>query len=72
MSKVEKKSFEKAMQNIKVKDLFNVKHDLKVALKLSTDWGLALRIKGRSPHSESDILAIETVFKNYGVKEVWD
>ena len=66
-----KYAFKKGLDQVKRKDVKNVKMELMNVLGIKTRWGLDQRILGNVEPRISEAEAIEDVFKKYGINDFW-
>lgn len=64
-------SFMKGWNQLKVGDALVVRIKIMTALNLSSRAGFLYRLKGRCEPTVSEAQAIESIFKEYGIRDVW-
>lgn len=64
-------SFRKGFSQVRQKDVQKVKKQIMSELGLTTRAGWYLRLNGNVEPKVSEARAIEAVFANYGIKDVW-
>lgn len=64
-------SFQLGFSQIKQKDVSDVKKQIMAALNIKTRASWAARLNGSVEPKVSEARAIESIFANYGIKEVW-
>lgn len=64
-------SFQKGFSQVKQKDIKNVKRKIMSALGISTRPSWTARLNGVVEPKVSEAKAIEEVFAEYGIKQVW-
>ncbi|RNC66166.1 hypothetical protein [Proteiniphilum sp. X52] len=68
---MERNSFQKGLGQVQVKDLAEVKAKLMQALGIRTPQGLGYRIRGVYSLKVREKELIESVFAEYGIKDIW-
>lgn len=64
-------SFQKGWSQVKLGDIDGCRKKLMAALNITTRASWGKRLKGEIEPKISEARAIETVFAQYGIKEVW-
>jgi hypothetical protein len=64
-------SFEKGYYHLKVKDITECKEKLMTELNITTNMSFLNRLRGRTEPTISAVDAIERVFREYGIEDVW-
>lgn len=64
-------SFEKGYNQVKRGELKIVKNEIMSALNLLSKQAFYARLYGKVEPRMSEIAAIEQVFKNHGITEIW-
>lgn len=68
---MKKFSFKKGFEQIQQKDADAVKKEIMAALKITTRAGWWKRVNGMVEPKVSEAEAINKVFANYGVTDIW-
>lgn len=68
---MEKRSFQKGLGQVQVKDLAEIKGKLMQALGIHTPQGLGYRIRGVYCLKPREKEIIESIFAEYGIKDIW-
>lgn len=68
---MERNSFKKGLGQVQVKDLAEVKSKLMQALGIRTSQGLGYRIRGVYSLKVDEKELIESIFDEYGIKDIW-
>lgn len=68
---MERNSFQKGLGQVQVKDLAEVKAKLMQALGIRTPQGLGYRIRGVYSLKVHEKELIESIFAEYGIKDIW-
>ena len=68
---MERNSFKKGLGQVQVKDLAEVKSKLMQALGIRTSQGLGYRIRGVYSLKVDEKEFIESIFDEYGIKDIW-
>ena len=64
-------SFQLGFSQVRQRDIADVKHKIMVALHISTRSSWAARLNGLVEPKISEAKAIEDIFKEYGIKNIW-
>jgi hypothetical protein len=64
-------SFKKGFGQVKNKDVPAVKREIKEALGIESRYAWGKRLKGEVEPKITEVEAIETIFKKYGVTKIW-
>lgn len=64
-------SFERGWSQVKIADVAKVRAKLMASLNLTTRAAFLNRKRGDVEPKVSEVKAIEAVFSEYGIKEVW-
>lgn len=64
-------SFQKGFSQVKQRDIKNVKRKIMSALGISTRPSWTARLNGVVEPKVSEAKAIEEIFAEYGIKQVW-
>lgn len=64
-------SFQLGFSQVKQKDANDVKKKIMTALGISTRASWSARLNGNVEPKVSEARAIETIFSDYGIREVW-
>lgn len=67
-----KKGFLKGLGQVQKKDSANIRTELMAALGVATRMSLYNYSIGKIEPKVSQAIAIEVVFNNYGIKNIWD
>ncbi len=68
---MKKFSFQKGFSQVQQKDVSEVKNKIMSALNIRTRPGWKYRLDGRIEPKVSEAAAIETIFAEYGITDVW-
>lgn len=71
MTKKQSFSFQRGWNQLKVVDAPCVREKLMAALDLATRSGFLYRLKGKCEPTVTEAQAIEAIFREYGIKDVW-
>lgn len=71
MTKKQSFSFQRGWNQLKVVDAPTAKLKIMSALNLETRAGFLYRLKGKCEPTVTEAQAIEAIFKDYGIKDVW-
>lgn len=64
-------SFQVGMSNLRMKDVKAVREKIMYALHINTNPSFFYRLNGLITHTQADRWAIEKIFHEYGVTEIW-
>lgn len=64
-------SFKKGYNQVQRKDIYKIKGEIMEALKVTSDPAWLRRLRGEVSPKVDEVLAIEEVFKKYGIIDVW-
>lgn len=68
---MDKFSFKKAWSQVRQKDIEDVRNEIMAALALTTKPAFYNRLNGDVEPKVSEAKAIEDIFNNYGITEIW-
>jgi glycyl-tRNA synthetase (class II) len=71
MEKVEKRAFQKGWMQVPQGLAATVRAKITFALGITTKQAFRDRLNGRVSHSDADIWAIEKIFNEIGITEIW-